>query len=167
MFRTIADFEKIWTDESASVLKLFNVLTDASLAQPVTAGHRTLGRIAWHVVTSITEMMPKTGLTIAGPDPEAPVPATAAEIRSAFETASKSLLQQIKSNWTDNTLNIEDDLYGFKWARSYTLFILVIHQTHHLGQMTVLMRQAGLTVPGIYGPSKEEWEQFGMPEPQV
>jgi hypothetical protein len=26
-----------------------------------------------------------------------------------------------------------------------------------------LMRQAGLKVPGVYGPSREEWSQFGMP----
>jgi uncharacterized damage-inducible protein DinB len=28
--------------------------------------------------------------------------------------------------------------------------------------MTVLMRQAGLPVPGLYGPSKEEWAAMGM-----
>jgi uncharacterized damage-inducible protein DinB len=28
--------------------------------------------------------------------------------------------------------------------------------------MTVLMRQAGIKVPGIYGPSKEEWEAMGI-----
>lgn len=33
--------------------------------------------------------------------------------------------------------------------------------------MTVLMRQAGLVVPGIYGPSKEEWANFGMESPQI
>ncbi len=167
MFRTIGDFEKIWTDESESVLKLFNVLTDASLSRTVAEGHRTLGRIAWHIVTSITEMMPRTGLTITGPDPEAPVPARAEDIRTNFETASESLLQQVKSNWKDDTLEVEDDLYGCKWKRGYTLFILVVHQAHHLGQMTILMRQAGLKVPGVYGPSKEEWAQFGMSEPQV
>jgi uncharacterized damage-inducible protein DinB len=32
--------------------------------------------------------------------------------------------------------------------------------------MTVLMRQAGLRVPGIYGPAKEEWEEHGMPAMQ-
>jgi uncharacterized damage-inducible protein DinB len=32
--------------------------------------------------------------------------------------------------------------------------------------MTVLMRQAGLKVPGIYGPSYEEWLQFGMKAPE-
>ncbi|MBI2416475.1 MAG: hypothetical protein HYV28_00920 [Ignavibacteriales bacterium] len=29
--------------------------------------------------------------------------------------------------------------------------------------MTVLMRQAGLKVPGAYGPSREEWAAYGMP----
>jgi uncharacterized damage-inducible protein DinB len=29
--------------------------------------------------------------------------------------------------------------------------------------MTVLMRQAGLPVPGVVGPSKEEWAAMGMP----
>lgn len=32
--------------------------------------------------------------------------------------------------------------------------------------MTILMRQAGISVPGIYGPSKEEWAQFEMAEPK-
>ena len=31
--------------------------------------------------------------------------------------------------------------------------------------MTVLMRQAGLTVPGVYGPAKEEWATAGMEAP--
>jgi hypothetical protein len=27
----------------------------------------------------------------------------------------------------------------------------------------VLMRQAGLNVPGVYGPSREEWTAYNMP----
>ena len=30
------------------------------------------------------------------------------------------------------------------------------------GQMTVLLRQAGSSVPGVMGPAKEEWTQMGM-----
>jgi uncharacterized damage-inducible protein DinB len=37
------------------------------------------------------------------------------------------------------------------------------HEIHHRAQMTVLMRQAGLKVPGLYGPAKEEWSQYNMP----
>jgi hypothetical protein len=30
-----------------------------------------------------------------------------------------------------------------------------------------LMRQAGLKVPGVYGPAREEWSLWGMPEPTI
>jgi uncharacterized damage-inducible protein DinB len=33
--------------------------------------------------------------------------------------------------------------------------------------MTVLMRQAGLAVPGVYGPAREEWAAYGMAAPEV
>lgn len=50
-------------------------------------------------------------------------------------------------------------MYGMKWEKGFTLQILMHHEIHHRGQMTVLMRQEGLKNPGIMGPSKEEWEQ--------
>jgi uncharacterized damage-inducible protein DinB len=53
-------------------------------------------------------------------------------------------------------------MYGQRWKRGFTLTALVEHQIHHRGQMTVLMRQAGLRVPGIYGPAREDWASMGM-----
>ncbi len=167
MFHSIADFEQNWAHESASTQKQMDQLTDASLAQAVTEGHRTLGRIAWHIVTTIPEMMSHTGLGISSVDHQAPVPATADEIKKAYAAASKELLEQIKANWTDESMQVEDELYGEKWKKGVTLLILVKHEVHHRGQMTVLMRQAGLTVPGFYGPSKEEWVNYGAEPPAV
>jgi uncharacterized damage-inducible protein DinB len=69
--------------------------------------------------------------------------------------------------WSDETLQIEDDMYGEMWKRGKTLGSLINHEIHHRGQMTVLMRQAGLKVPGIYGPSKDEWAQYGMKPPEI
>jgi uncharacterized damage-inducible protein DinB len=60
----------------------------------------------------------------------------------------------------------EDDMYGEMWKRGFTLYNLITHQIHHRGQMTVLMRQSGLKVPGFYGPSFEEWAQYGMEAPK-
>jgi uncharacterized damage-inducible protein DinB len=51
-------------------------------------------------------------------------------------------------------------MYGEHWPRGLTLQALVFHEIHHRGAMTVLMRQAGLTVPGIYGPNREETERM-------
>ena len=167
MFQTIADFEQNWTYEMASSQKQMDQLTDASLSQAVADDHRTLGRVAWHIVTTIPEMMSQTGLKLSSVDHKAPVPATADEIKKAYAKASKELLSAIKSSWDDGTLQTEDDLYGEKWKRGVTLMILVKHEIHHRGQMTVLMRQAGLKVLGFYGPAKEEWANYGGQPPEV
>jgi uncharacterized damage-inducible protein DinB len=167
MLTSISEFEFLWTSELEATQKIFKHLTNKSLVQAVTPQHRTLGRLAWHITTSIPEMMSRTGLKIAGPSPDAPVPSTAKEIFSAYNDAAISLLEQIKDKWTDSTLQVEDEMYGSKWKRCDTLEALIRHQIHHRGQMTVLMRQAGLNVPGIYGPAKEEWAAYGASPPEV
>jgi uncharacterized damage-inducible protein DinB len=167
MFRRIDDFLKTWEREQTATLKILERLDDGSLSRAVAPDDRTLGRLAWHITTSLGEMMARTGLAIAGPAQEAPVPASAAAIARAYATAAQAVADQVRSAWNDASLEQLDDMYGEKWPRGITLFALVSHQTHHRGQMTVLMRQAGLVVPGVYGPAKEEWTAFGMQPPKV
>jgi len=167
MFHSINDFAYVWESEIEGTQKILKHLTNASLSREVGPGRRTLGRLAWHLTTVIPEMMNRTGLKITEPDPEAPVPDTAKEIFRMYNHAAIALMDQVKSSWDDSTLGIVDEMYGQKWTRSVTLQALVFHQIHHRGQMTVLMRQAGLQVPGLYGPSKDEWAQFGMEPPLV
>jgi uncharacterized damage-inducible protein DinB len=167
VIRKISDFTHRWSQENESTQKALNTLTDTSLAQPVTGDHRTLGRIAWHLTGTIKEMMEKTGLHIEGPDENAPVPTSARAIADTYARSAKSLLDAVQKEWTDATLEKTDEMYGEKWARGETLMILILHQTHHRGQMNVLMRQAGLQVTGIYGPAREEWAQWQMQPPTV
>jgi len=164
-FTSIASFVETWKWEAASTEKVFSALTDASLARSVAPGERTLGRIAWHVAATIPEMISRTGLPLAHL-PAAP-PATAAEILAAYRGASAAMLDAVSSRWKDADLAKEDDMYGEKWPRGVTLTGLVHHQVHHRGQMTVLMRQAGLRVPGTYGPAREDWSSMGMAPPEV
>lgn len=167
MIHTIRDFENIWSQEIEATQKILKHLTDKSLSQAITQQNRTLGRLAWHIITTIPEMMSKTGLQIGGVSEHAPVPASAKEMFKSYNEVAISVLEQIKKNWTDATLEQKDEMYGQIWKRGQTLTALVHHQIHHRGQMTVLMRQAGLSVPGIYGPAREEWAQWGMTEPAV
>jgi len=167
MFHTIEEFIPNWTYESESTQKLLNELTDKSLAQAVVDGHRTIGRIAWHITTAIPEMMGHTGLKLPAVEASAPVPKTAAEIKKAYAAVSSQLMEQIKANWNDGTLQVEDNMYGMTWKRGMTLLVLVKHEVHHRCQLTVLMRQAGLKVPGVYGPSKEEWVKYNAPAPEI
>ncbi len=163
-YTSLNEFLNDWAYESSSTLKVMNELTDPSMDQKVTPDGRSLGFIGWHITETVGEMMAKTGLKVFSPDMESGKwdMNKAADLRECYKHASESLAEKIKAEWNDQTLDIEDDMYGEKWNRGTTLNILITHQAHHRGQMTVLMRQAGLKVPGFYGPSKEEGIAFGM-----
>ena len=163
MYYKIDDFLSDWDFESQSTLKLLSALTNASLNVKVTPEGRSLGYLAWHIVISLGEMMNRTGLQVDSPPIESDAPASAGEIRTAYEKSSLRLISEIRTKWNDDTLQMESDMYGEKWKNGVTLGALITHQIHHRGQMTVLMRQAGLKVPGIYGPAREEWASMGMP----
>jgi uncharacterized damage-inducible protein DinB len=166
MLRRVDDFVKDWEYEAEATGKILNALTDESLSQRVTPEGRTLGDLGWHLAQTLGEMLARVGLKVDAPGFDKDCPATAGEISDAYQRAAMSVTDEIKANWTDNTLLETDDMYGETWARGLTLFYLIAHQAHHRGQMTVLMRQAGLPVPGVYGPSKEEWLAMGAPAMQ-
>ena len=166
MIKSIHEFKEVWREESNFTRQMIAALTDESLSQAVCDDHRTLGRISWHVTATIPDMMCRTGLSVRGPELESPPPGQVSEHFAAYDLASNSLVEAI-SAWTDADLDTEDEMYGERWTRGLTLQVLINHQIHHRGQMTVLMRQAGLRVPGIYGPAREDWAQWDLKPPVV
>lgn len=163
MLRKIEDFQKDWVYEAEMTGKIMLSLSDESLGQKVNEEGRSLGFLGWHLTQTLGEMLGLVGLKVDAPGFDKDCPTNAAEIAAAYETAAKSVTEQIVANWNDETLLQTDEMYGETWARGLTLFYLIAHQAHHRGQMTVLMRQAGLAVPGVYGPAREEWAAMGAP----
>ncbi|HZU53072.1 MAG TPA: DinB family protein [Holophagaceae bacterium] len=165
MYRRIEDFRSHWQEEVVDTLKVIDAIPDAKLGQAVSPEHRDLRRLAWHLASSVVGLPAQMGLKVEGPQ-ETDVPAASAkELRDAYARAAQSLLDAIQG-WTGADLEIEDTMYGhLVWKRGYSLQALEMHQAHHRGQMTVLLRQAGLKVPEFYGPTKESWAKLGMPEP--
>ena len=166
MYRTIKDFTTEWREETKSTLRIFRTLTDSSLGQRVTPEGRSLGFLAWHITLALGEMGERSGIHVVAPEEDAPVPGNAKEIAATYLTAARSIEEEVQKQWTDAALGEEVEMYGEKWKRGFALTSLIRHQTHHRGQMTVLMRQAGLSVPGVCGPSREEWARWGMPAQQ-
>lgn len=166
MFRKLEDFNKAWTYESEMTHKVLAALTDESLGQKVTEEGRDLGFLGWHLTQTLGEMLGLVGLKVDAPSHDLDRPDSAAAIAAAYDKAARSVAEQVSANWNDETLLESDEMYGETWTRGLTLHYLIAHQAHHRGQMTVLMRQAGLAVPGVYGPSKEEWVAMGAPAMQ-
>jgi uncharacterized damage-inducible protein DinB len=167
MFQTLDGFLKIWNFEAYTTKKILDQLTDESLSQETTPQNWNLGRIAWHTATAIGVIASQTGLAFEAPSKDYPVPQSAKFISDIYQKASSRLAQAIKEQWTDMTLSEEKDFFGQRMSNGQLLLFIIQHQTHHRGQMTILMRQAGLSVPGVYGPAKEEWAMMGMEAPQM
>jgi len=160
---TLEHMIKDMKDESERTHKILGSISDASLSRKVYEEGRSMGYLAWHIVLTLGEMGSQTGLTFEAPPESTPVPASAKEIADQYRTTFDRLLDAVQTQWSDAKLEESVDMYGEKWTNMQSLSALVRHEIHHRAQLTVLMRQEGLPVPGTYGPSKEEWAQYGRP----
>ncbi len=163
MYRKIKDFIEDWKSEESFTLKIFSSIPDRVKSKKDNENIRSLDRLAWHITQTLTEMPFRAGIVEHDTLENLPIPETFEEIIHAYKKHSGDLIKQIQKKWTDAGLMEKIDVYGQSWERRKVLSVLVLHQTHHRAQMTILMRLEKLPVPGIYGPSKEEWGTYGMP----
>ncbi|MDD9269308.1 DinB family protein [Paenibacillus sp. GCM10023248] len=157
MYTSVNAFLEDSRQEAELTLKVLDKLTDDSLMQAVSeAQPRTLGELAWHLVGSYGAFLRAASLQMEGPD-LSKQPASAAEITKTYRKVYDIVSSALKEQWTDAKLLEKLVLFGFiETTYGGVLQILIRHQIHHRGQMTILMRQAGLAAPGIYGPNEEE-----------
>ena len=166
MFTSVSQFTDLWQQETQATAKLLNLLTDQSLSLPKDENIRSVGRAAWHIVCAYTEICNRFGIPYKGPTEKKPIPTSAAEIKTNYNNGAAFVRDTVRK-WSDADLQQEDDMYGETWKRGKSLYVLLAHEMHHRGQLTVIMRLAGLPMTGIYGPAKEEWAKYGMKAPEV
>ena len=160
MFNSIDIFKSVWEQETSSTLACLKNLTDESLSKEMVTGYRTIGRLVNHIVDTAISIPHEGGLPVSY---QKQTYATVAELIDAYRSATAKV-EAALSQWNDETLGEDVAMYGETWKKGFVLWVTVVHQSHHRGQLTVLMRLAGLKVPGVYGPSREEWEAMGLPK---
>ncbi|MFC4307130.1 DinB family protein [Cohnella boryungensis] len=160
MFKSIEDFAVEWEQEAELTNRVLMVLTDDSLGQAIISGRRTLGDVAWHLVASI-HYMTAMGLDFQGLPEAAARPDSAERIAGEYRRISSAMLEAVKTQWTADRLQDKQMVGGEVWENGASLRFTLMHQAHHRGQMTVLMRQAGLRIPEVYGPTYDTWVEQG------
>lgn len=158
MFSSVNDFLNEWEQETIATQKVIDVLTDESLNQEVSPRLYSIGSLAWHITGATYYFPSQVGLEFEIPDLQKEAPKSAAEISETYRTVSHRLAQAFSKQVSDEKMNKMVNLFGMDMPFQAVFRLLIQHQAHHRGQLTVLMRQANLKVPGVYGPSKEEWD---------
>ncbi|MGN7388643.1 DinB family protein [Sporosarcina sp. SAFN-015] len=154
MYRKVEDFIEEWVNASEGTANVIKAITDEKLNQSIEAGHSTLGWLAWHLVGAAGAFGHFAGFNVQGPGPNDPQPTSAKEISDAYEAIAKAIKEQAMKLSDEDLLGDVTSFTG-QTQRGKLLRGLIDHQTHHRGQMTVLLRQAGLSVPPVMGPTKE------------
>ena len=151
MYRQVNDFLIDWHQSVKGASKAIQSITDDKIDFAIVQDHNTLGWIANH----LTEL----GL-VFGEWLQLDVPkfdgakSTVLELTESYNKMAEAISEKV-ANLTDDDLFEEVNAFGKPMLRGNVLKILVQHQIHHVGQMTVLLRQAGLRVPPVMGITKE------------
>ena len=87
--------------------------------------------------------------------------------RKPLKRVSSNAAEVIEQQWTDDSLKQVQNAFGREESNARILMGLIKHIVHHRGQVTILMRQAGIKPFGVYGPPKEDWIHFGVENPPL
>lgn len=164
MYSKLEEFLSDWCYEEKCTRELFESLTDESLTAKAWHDGRTIGFLACHIGSSVAEMLKTAGLELDGSVVEENnEPISVKQILDIWNTNCNLLNAALREKWNDEKLAQDVEMYGEVWTYGGVLKSLLLHTVHHRGQLTVMMRIAGLKFKGIYGPTYEEWAQWNMP----
>ena len=155
MYRKIDDFVKEWKHNCAGTIAIMESITEEKKHFSIVEGHNSLESLSWHLTTAPLYFLGLIGQPLnVQLNPSVP-PQTMKEIIDEYKKVSEEVVNAVK-NLNDKLLENEVDMHGNPTPIGAILRTLVDHQTHHRAQMQVLLRQAGLPVPGVMGPTKEQ-----------
>ncbi len=164
MYCQIQSFIDDYKQESEKTLQIFKALSNESLTTKVYPEGRDIETIARHIIFTISDMFKYLNINIEVINKNEKLKSVE-EITTKYQITVQKLLSGITEILKDEMLEDEVEIYGEHWKIKNVLHSFLKHEIHHRAQLAILMRQAGLVIPGIYGPSKEEWKDYGM-EPE-
>src|SRR5262245_33706798 len=148
--------------EAQTTRRVLERVPDDRLAWKPHDRSMSLGQLALHVASipgGVTEAIRRSPLPV--PQFNHPTPASSAELLPALEksiAAAKELLRSMDDAAFAGTWRIVDgdrEVLALP-VGAVVRSIMLNHWYHHRGQLAVYLRQVGVPVPSIYGPSADE-----------
>ena|SRR5688572_20598879 len=148
--------------EAQTTRRVLERVPDDRLDWKPHAKSMTLGQLAMHIATvpgGVADMSTKSPYQV--PEFTQPSAKSAAELLTALEQ-SVAMAKQRLGGLSDATLAepwrlMHGDREVMTMPRGALLrSIMLNHWYHHRGQLSVYLRQLGVPVPSIYGPSADE-----------
>lgn len=152
-------FLSSWDREAQNTLKLLRSLPPTQYDFRPDAGGRSLGELAWHLAEGEAYMsfgIDRGEFAMDTKPPHIERPRAVEALAPGFEqvhSEAVARIQKLKVEDLDRALNF----FGRPTPIRTILWEMIIsHNVHHRGQLSLMCRLAGGQAPGLYGPNREE-----------
>lgn len=148
--------------EAATTRRLFDVVPNDKLSWKPHEKSMSLGQLCWHIATmngviseiSLTDSFDPTE------HPPPPAPDSMAAIIAAHTSGTARAKEILAGMNNEKAMGNFDFKLGGKTAMSMPKIallraIMMNHQYHHRGQLSVYLRELDVPLPSIYGPSAD------------
>jgi uncharacterized damage-inducible protein DinB len=152
-------FLNSWDREAASTLKLLRALPATQYDFRPDAGGRSLGELAWHLAEGDAYMsygIEAGKFEMGMKPPGIERPRTVEALAPGYERVHREAVARIRKLTPEDLDRSVPFFMGPMPIRSILWDMILSHQVHHRGQLTLMCRLAGGQAPGLYGPNREE-----------
>jgi uncharacterized damage-inducible protein DinB len=152
-------FVQRWEAEQPAFSKVLRALPDGPLTYKPHERSTSAGDLAWQLAEEQRVLSEMIDTGVARWEAR-PTPATVAEIVSAWDAATATLRERLKSVDEAKAAGKAEFLMGGQSVWTDTvggmLWGFLFDMVHHRGQLSTYLRPMGGKVPSIYGPSADD-----------
>ena len=147
-----------WNYEHGLSTKVMRAVPAAKLDMRPHEKSKSMRELAWHLAEAERFFVVQgLGVQVPGdnPVPKETPPATPSAMADAFDRSHAALSAAIAKSdpaWFAEVV----PFFQMKMTRAAILDLMIRHEVHHRGQLTVYLRLAGAKVPSTYGGSADE-----------
>ena len=153
-------FLAAWDREAASTVKLLQALPAAQYDFRPDPTGRSLGELAWHLAEGdayISYGIDQRRFDMAGSKPpNIERPRTVEALAPGYEQLHRDAVARIRKLTLDDLDRTIQFFTGPMPIRDILWSMIIFHNIHHRGQLSLMCRLAGGQAPGLYGPNREE-----------
>ena len=152
-------FLTAWDREAGNTLKLLRALPATQYDFRPDPEGRSLGELAWHLAEAdaYLSLVIETGqFNLGTKPPNIERPRKVEELAAGYERVHREAVARISNLKLEDLDRLVPFVSGPAAIRDILWSAILAHGIHHRGQLSLMCRLAGGSVPALYGPNREE-----------